>query len=119
MQPNRPALNRDLVYIRGQVEQADQRTTQVKQASDSRKYHVASCRLTALILLGGSVDRTLTWSAPFDDDQYTIEWAMFDLEGIATITELSRTAAGVTVRITAGLAAVALGSCFMAFGRSL
>lgn len=88
-------------------------------ACNGRKYHVASKRITQILLLGGSVEQTLTWSAPFDNTNYAIEWALFDLEGQATITELSRTTSTVTVRVTGGVASIALGATYMAFGRSL
>jgi hypothetical protein len=71
-----------------------------------------------LLLLGGSVDVVLTWASPFPSTSYDIEFGYLDLQGSATLSEVSRTASTITVRVTAGLASVALGSTFFVHGKA-
>lgn len=114
-----PWLTQVLDNMRANNTRAMTRVINQQTACDNRKYHIASARLTALILLGGTADKTLTWSAPFDDTNYAIEFVLLDLDGFATLSEVSRTTSTITVRATAGIGQVALGSVFIVFGRSL
>src|ERR1043165_3673385 len=60
-----------------------------------------------LLLLGGSADRVVTWSRPFPNANYKVSFAL-DANTIGRITPTvkagTKTAAGLTVTITAGLA---------------
>lgn len=81
-----------------------------------------TCRLQQgtvnAILLGGYQDVTITWVKPMPTATYEVELiGMVGLIGRGTMTVQSQTAAGIVVRVTAGLA-VALGSQFLAHARS-
>lgn len=110
------ASHRDITALRNRVKSVIDGMTWVNTKCDTRVEHLQSCRLTAVILLGGTVDRTITWQVAFPNTAYDVEVTLGDLEGQATVAELSRTAASITVRVTAAVA-VALGAVFFVRGR--
>lgn len=65
-----------------------------------------------LLLLGGSADRVVTWARPFANANYNVSFAT-DANTIGRITPTvlagTKTATGLTVRITAGLAVTVAG----------
>ncbi len=126
MYPNRPTLNRDTDRIRRQLGAAFTTAKEAKamatgamaKAAAPPTFHIATCRLTALLVLGGSVDRTLTWSGGgFASTDYDVEFGRLDMAGMATLTEVGRTQTAITVRVAATLA-LAAGATFIVVGKA-
>lgn len=65
-----------------------------------------------ILILGGTADRPITWNRPFSNANYDLSYA-FDASTIGRITCApvagTKTATGITIRITAGLAVSVLG----------
>lgn len=65
-----------------------------------------------ILLLGGTADRPITWNRPFSNASYDLSYA-FDASTIGRVTCApvagTKTATGITIRISAGLAVSVLG----------
>lgn len=111
-QPNRQVRFRDLVSLQNQMRLA------TANAVNTAVYrtHIATGRVTSILLIGATQDVVLTWGLPFPNMAYDVEIGYLDLAGQATITEVSRTGATITMRVQSSIASLALGATFMLFG---
>ena len=111
----------EMDYQRQRMEMLERSMTRARHSMDKATANRAACALVQgtvdlAILLGGSRDVPIAWPAPFHGPDYRVDLVPISGmvgRGTLSVVDGSQTAAGVTVRVTAGLA-IAVGAQFLA-----